>query len=355
MAEVSFPSQVLRGCGIDVHLKVVVATIKGEGIRKETRSFDTFTSSLTELKEWLLQNGITHVAMESTGVYWKPVYHVLEDAIPNVWIVNARHIKNVPGHKTDKMDSEWICKLLLAGLLKPSYIPPKEQRQLRDLTRYRNKLIQHVSSEKNRMQRKLLYLLCFVFLTIPACVTAQVGIDEFSEKIQKTLLSYNTNKQMNKFLKTAKKQNPEIEKATLKIPIYSLYINKKHRNNHDNADSLFVYLNTQKAYINSVFVSSGDNHMIIDGEYKNRREQFVDRGKRAIRLEKIIKEREIDYVLIVAEDINNCIMVGRNNVLFYNYDLQKGYILCDPSHFVREFDSTITYLDYRPSPIYYAK
>ena len=82
MAEVSFPSQVLRGCGIDVHLKVVVATIKGEGIRKETRSFDTFTSSLTELKEWLLQNGITHVAMESTGVYWKPVYHVLEDAIP---------------------------------------------------------------------------------------------------------------------------------------------------------------------------------------------------------------------------------------------------------------------------------
>ena len=155
MAEVSFPSQVLRGCGIDVHLKVVVATIKGEGIRKETRSFDTFTSSLTELKEWLLQNGITHVAMESTGVYWKPVYHVLEDAIPNVWIVNARHIKNVPGHKTDKMDSEWICKLLLAGLLKPSYIPPKEQRQLRDLTRYRNKLIQHVASEKNRIMRIL--------------------------------------------------------------------------------------------------------------------------------------------------------------------------------------------------------
>ena len=146
MAAVSFPRQVLRGCGIDVHLKVVVATINGEGIRKETRSFDTFTSSLTELKEWLLQNGITHVAMESTGVYWKPVYHVLEDAIPNVWIVNARHIKNVPGRKTDKMDSEWICKLLLAGLLKPSYIPPKEQRQLRDLTRYRNKLIQHVSS-----------------------------------------------------------------------------------------------------------------------------------------------------------------------------------------------------------------
>lgn len=155
MANVTFPQLVQRACGIDVHLKVVVATIDGVGISRETRSFATFTSSLTELKEWLLSNGVTHVAMESTGVYWKPVYKVLEDGIPNVWIVNARHIKNVPGHKTDKMDSEWICKLLLAGLLKPSYIPPKEQRQLRDLTRYRNKLIQQIASEKNRMMRIL--------------------------------------------------------------------------------------------------------------------------------------------------------------------------------------------------------
>ena len=155
MAEVTFPQLIQRACGIDVHLKVVVATIDGLGITRETRSFKSFTSSLNELKEWLLSNGITHVAMESTGVYWKPVYKVLEGSIPNVWIVNARHIKNVPGHKTDKMDSEWICKLLLAGLLKPSYIPPKEQRQLRDLTRYRNKLIGHIASEKNRSMRIL--------------------------------------------------------------------------------------------------------------------------------------------------------------------------------------------------------
>jgi transposase len=132
-----------------------VATINGEGIRKETREFGTFTSSLTELKDWLLANGITHVAMESTGVYWKPVYNVLEPSGIKVWIVNARHIKYVPGHKTDKADSVWICKLLLAGLLKPSYIPPKEQRELRDLTRYRTKLIQHIASEKNRVIRIL--------------------------------------------------------------------------------------------------------------------------------------------------------------------------------------------------------
>lgn len=155
MEAISFPVVVSRGCGIDVHKKLVVATINGEGIRKETREFGTFTSSLTELKDWLLANGITHVAMESTGVYWKPVYNVLEPSGINVWIVNARHIKYVPGHKTDKADSAWICKLLLAGLLKPSYIPPKEQRELRDLTRYRTKLIQHIASEKNRVIRIL--------------------------------------------------------------------------------------------------------------------------------------------------------------------------------------------------------
>jgi transposase len=153
--QVHFEQVIARGCGIDVHKKTVVATIKGSGLKKETREFSTFTSSLTELKEWLLDNKITHVAMESTGVYWKPVYKVLEPSGLTVWIVNARHIKYVPGHKTDKRDSAWICKLLLAGLLKPSYIPPKAQRELRDLTRYRVKLIQQVASEKNRIIRFL--------------------------------------------------------------------------------------------------------------------------------------------------------------------------------------------------------
>jgi transposase len=153
--QVSFNQVVSRGCGIDVHQKVVVATISGDGLKKETREFGTFTRSLTELKDWLLENGITHVAMESTGIYWKPVYHVLEPTSLKVWIVNARHIKNVLGHKTDRQDSAWICKLLLAGLLKPSYIPAREQRELRDLTRFRTKMIQNVASEKNRIIRIL--------------------------------------------------------------------------------------------------------------------------------------------------------------------------------------------------------
>lgn len=153
--QVSFNQVVSKGCGIDVHQKVVVATIDGAGIKRETREFGTTTRSLTELRDWLLNHGITHVAMESTGVYWKPVYNILEPTGMKVWIVNARHIKYVPGHKTDKKDSAWICKLLLAGLLKPSYIPPKEQRELRDLTRYRTKLIHGVASEKNRTIRIL--------------------------------------------------------------------------------------------------------------------------------------------------------------------------------------------------------
>ena len=155
MSQITFDRVVSRWCGLDVHKKTVVATIDGDGIKKETREFGTFTRSLTDLRDWLLEHGVTHVAMESTGVYWKPVYHVLEPTGITVWIVNARHVKYVPGHKTDKKDSAWLCKLLLAGLLKPSYIPPKEQRELRDLTRYRRKLVQSISAEKNRTIRIL--------------------------------------------------------------------------------------------------------------------------------------------------------------------------------------------------------
>ncbi len=153
--QVSFKQVVSRGCGLDVHKKTVVATIDGEVLKKQTREFGTVMSSLKELRDWLLENGITHVAMESTGVFWKPVYNILEPAGITVWVVNAAHVKYVPGHKTDKKDSAWLCKLLLAGLLKPSYIPAKEQRKLRDLTRYRTKLIQSNASNKNRIIRIL--------------------------------------------------------------------------------------------------------------------------------------------------------------------------------------------------------
>lgn len=143
-----------KGCGLDVHKQSVVACIMGSGIKKEIRTFGTFTSDLMELKEWLKENGITHIAMESTGVYWKPIFNILEDEF-EIMLVNAQHIKNVPGRKTDVNDSEWICKLLRAGLLRGSFIPPKDIRELRDLLRYEQKLTNNISAEKNRIQKIL--------------------------------------------------------------------------------------------------------------------------------------------------------------------------------------------------------
>jgi transposase len=151
---VLFEQVVLRGCGLDVHEKTVVATIDGEGIVRETRTFDTYTSSLKDLREWLQLHRVSHVAMESTGVYWKPVFNILDEGF-NVTLVNARHLKNVPGRKTDKKDSQWICKLLLAGLLKASFIPEERIRDLRDLSRYSTKLTQEMAAEKNRIQKIL--------------------------------------------------------------------------------------------------------------------------------------------------------------------------------------------------------
>lgn len=152
--QIGFDQIVSRGCGLDVHDKTVVATIDGEGITRQTRTFETFTCYLIELRDWLKMHSITHVAMESTGVYWKPVFNILGDDF-KVILVNARHLKNVPGRKTDKIDSQWICKLLLAGLLKGSFIPEEKIRELRELNRYSTKLTQQIASEKNRIRKTL--------------------------------------------------------------------------------------------------------------------------------------------------------------------------------------------------------
>ena len=151
---ISFEQVVLRGCGIDVHKEVIVITVRGEGLREETFTYSTFTEELERMREMLKAKEITHIAMESTGVYWKPLYNILESDF-EIILVNARHIKNVPGRKTDKKDSKWIAKLLLSGLLSGSFIPPRHIRELRDLTRYRKKITGQIASEKNRIQKIL--------------------------------------------------------------------------------------------------------------------------------------------------------------------------------------------------------
>lgn len=147
-----------RCCGIDVHKKTIsvcLVTGKADEKPKQTiRSFSTMTHDLIACRDWLISEGCTHVAMESTGVYWKPVFNLLEDHM-EIILANARHIKNVPGRKTDVKDCQWIAQLLRHGLIRGSFIPPKPIRQLRDLTRYRQKLIHQRSSEINRLQKFL--------------------------------------------------------------------------------------------------------------------------------------------------------------------------------------------------------
>lgn len=147
---ISYPQVVKVGCGIDVHRSLITVTIRKSDDDLETREFNAYTSSLKSLRDWCKDENVTHVAMESTGVYWKPVFNVLEEDF-EILLVNARHVKNVPGHKTDKKDSRWLSKLLLSGLLKGSFIPPRDIRDLRDLVRYKKKVVAQASSEKNRI------------------------------------------------------------------------------------------------------------------------------------------------------------------------------------------------------------
>ena len=153
-AQILFPQIIERGAGMDVHRDTVVVTVMGTGIITETKTFTTYTNDLRSLCLWLKSFAITHLVMESTGIYWKPVYNILEDDF-EILLVNAKHVKNIPGHKTDKKDSRWLAKLLLSGLLKASFIPPSEIRNLRDLTRYRKKMIQNSTAERNRFEKIL--------------------------------------------------------------------------------------------------------------------------------------------------------------------------------------------------------
>lgn len=141
-------------CGIDVHKKLIVACFR-KGNKQEVRDFGATTRELLELADWLKDGGCEMVAMESTASYWKPLYNILESFDLNAMVVNARHMKAVPGRKTDVKDAEWIADLLQHGLLQASYIPAKDQRELRELVRYRKSLVGERGRELNRLQKML--------------------------------------------------------------------------------------------------------------------------------------------------------------------------------------------------------
>ena len=148
-----------RCCGLDVHKKSVVACVlisESDGlIKRQVRTFKTMTADLLELADWLHSLGVTHVALESTGVYWRPVFNILEDEERTLLLVNPQHMRAVPGKKTDVRDSEWLADLLRHGLLRASFIPPAPVRAIRELTRYRKTLVQERVDEANRLQKTL--------------------------------------------------------------------------------------------------------------------------------------------------------------------------------------------------------
>jgi len=150
---------ILKCCaGLDVHKDSVEACVRqlsADGkVEHEVRHWGTTTRELAEMSDWLSSLGVTHVAMESTGVYWKPIFNVLEEQF-EILLANAHHLKNVPGRKTDIRDCQWIAQLLQHGLLKGSFIPPRPQRELRDLTRQRTQLVDEASRVSNRIQKVL--------------------------------------------------------------------------------------------------------------------------------------------------------------------------------------------------------
>src|SRR3954469_11890272 len=145
-----------RCCGLDVHKASVTACVRltaGGEVRQEIREFAT-TWGLLLLRDWLASFGVTLVGMEVPGVYWKPIYYMLEDDF-ECWLLNARHLKNVPGRKTDVKDAEWICRLVEHGLARPSFVPPKEIRELRNLTRYRKRQIEERAEEVQCLEKVL--------------------------------------------------------------------------------------------------------------------------------------------------------------------------------------------------------
>lgn len=216
-------------CGFDVHKSMVMACIAYGPLDKspmfKIRKFSTMTNDLQKLKEWLKGYSVTAVAIESTGIYWKPIFNMLEDDF-DIVLANAQHIKNVPGRKTDIKDCQWIAHLFRNGLISGSFIPPREIRELRDLTRTRRKLVEAMSSEKNRVQK----VLEDANIKISSVVSKVFGISSLNMigvLLEKDALSIDEIEEMAKG-KLKKKVNQLVEALNGNITDHHRFLLKQH-------------------------------------------------------------------------------------------------------------------------------
>jgi transposase len=198
-----------RCCGMDIHKAKIVACCLDEKNQQELRTFGTMTGDLIELCEWLLERKIQMVAMESTGSYWKPVYNILEVMNVRAMLVNAQHIKAVPGRKTDVCDAQWIASLLRHGLLKASFVRSREDRELKELIRYRISLIEERAREYNRLD-KVLQGANIKLSSVASHLSTKSGMEMI-----RAIAKGETNEQVLASLAvgTMKKKRPELEKA----------------------------------------------------------------------------------------------------------------------------------------------
>jgi hypothetical protein len=231
-------------CGLDVHKDKIVACVLSGSIGKTTTSeikeFSTLNPDMRALRDWLVSQNCHHVAMESTGIYWQPIYDVLEDAPGGMilLVVNARHMKNVPGKKTDMRDAEWIATLLRAGLLSGSFIPDKDIREFRRLTRYRKSIVHEVTSQKNRIE-KFLQSTGFRLSTFLSDVFGVSGRNIINHLIENGQIDYHsldkclkakTRCKINDILIATNGSLSEDQQDYLKMLMSHLYFNAPHCN-----------------------------------------------------------------------------------------------------------------------------
>jgi transposase len=267
-----------RCAALDVHKQTVMAAVRtpgpgGAARRQQVKEFSTFTGDLERLRDWLAAEGVTQVAMEATGVYWRPVWHVLEPmAGVELLLVNPRHVKNLPGRKTDVGDAAWLAQLLECGLLRGSFVPPREIARLRDLTRYRTKLTQDRVRETQRIQK----LLEDAGIKLDSVATDVLG--KAARRMLEALISGERDPEVlaQMALTRMRPKIPELRKAMVgRFDDHHALLLRMHLDHVDQLTEMIVRLDTEVDRLMAPFAEAATRLLSIPGVAKRSAEVIV--------------------------------------------------------------------------------